>query len=154
MKKSTANELAKECIYTAFLQLVEQMPYSEITVTEIAKRAGVSRMTYYRNYSSKEDILIKQIDELLASFEKEIDSGRMQWKELWNLFFHHFRHSRLIAAMIKAGLQNDIYQCFSNHIHHIFQDRFLWDMTDYHNILLVDYQIGALFGLLRCLLMM
>lgn len=152
MKKSAANELSKECIYSALLQLMEQMPYSEITVTDIAKRAGVSRMTYYRNYSSKDDILLQCVDEMLCALEKNIAPSCIQWEEIWSSFFRSFRQSRLIAAVIKAGLKDDLFQCFSTHIHRTFQDKFLWDMTDYHNVLLVDYQIGALFGLLRSLL--
>lgn len=152
MKKSTANELGRECIYIALLQLMEQQPYSEITVTDIARRAGVSRMTYYRNYSSKDDILIQHIDELFRSIEGQIIPGRMQYSELWGLFFRQFRQSRLVAAVVKAELAESVFRCFSSHIRYLCQNLLLWDMTDYHNVLLADYQTGALLGLLRCLL--
>ncbi|MDE7246397.1 MAG: TetR/AcrR family transcriptional regulator [Lachnospiraceae bacterium] len=149
MKKSTANELAKECIYTALLQLMEQNAYSDITVTDIAKRAGVSRMTYYRNYRSKDDIFIQHIDGLFCSFETHIVPGCIEWNGLWSLFFQYFHQNQLITAVIKAELTESVFQCFSRHIHHICQDLLLWDMADYHNVLLVNYQIGALLGLLR-----
>lgn len=151
MKKAAAKELSKECIYTSLLQLMEQKPYSEISVTDIAKRAGVSRMAYYRNYRSKDEILLQRVDEMLYAFEENMAPGCVQRKELWSLFFQHFRQSPLTTVMIRAGLTESLFQCFSKHIHHICQDLLLWDMTDYHNILLVDYQIGALLGLLHCL---
>ena len=41
----------KGCLlYTS--RLMETKVYDDITVTEICRMAGVSRMTYYRNYSS------------------------------------------------------------------------------------------------------
>ena len=45
--------------------LLQQKRYEEITVSEIANKAGVSRMTYYRTYSSKEDIVIQHFKEKL-----------------------------------------------------------------------------------------
>lgn len=54
--------------------------------------------------------------------------------------------------MIRAGLEESLSECFNRHIYHIFQDLFLWDMADYHNVLLVNYQIGGLFSLLSYLL--
>ncbi|MCI1986608.1 MAG: TetR/AcrR family transcriptional regulator [Lactobacillus sp.] len=42
---------------TALLQLLEKQPLNEIKVTTLVTRAGVSRMAFYRNYQSLEDIL-------------------------------------------------------------------------------------------------
>ncbi|KRL84696.1 TetR/AcrR family transcriptional regulator [Lacticaseibacillus pantheris] len=42
---------------TALLQLLEKKPLAEIKVTELVARAGVSRMAYYRNFDTLEDIL-------------------------------------------------------------------------------------------------
>ena len=53
------NKLARERIVAALTELMSEKEYASITITEITQRAKVSRMTYYRNYSSKEDILRK-----------------------------------------------------------------------------------------------
>lgn len=47
-QKTISHELAKECIFTALMLLMEKQDYEKITITDIARRAGVSRMTYYR----------------------------------------------------------------------------------------------------------
>ena len=36
---------------------MKKAPYEKITISQIAERAGVPRMTYYRNYKTKEDVL-------------------------------------------------------------------------------------------------
>ena len=56
-----ANILTKECIVTALLRLMKVKSYSSISITDITNLAGVSRMAYYRNYKSKDDILINHL---------------------------------------------------------------------------------------------
>lgn len=49
--------LTRDCIRTALLQLLKDNEFENITITSIIKRAGVSRAGFYRNYSSKEEII-------------------------------------------------------------------------------------------------
>ena len=42
---------------TALLQLLQKAPLSDIKVTQLVQRAGVSRMAFYRNFDTLEDIL-------------------------------------------------------------------------------------------------
>ena len=72
-KKNQSNQLARECIVTALIQLTEQKPFSAITVSELTQRAGVSRMTYYRNYTSKEDVFQKYMDEIVEEYRQEAE---------------------------------------------------------------------------------
>jgi AcrR family transcriptional regulator len=37
--------------------LLNQKPYGKITVSDIARKAGIARQTFYRNYNKKNDIL-------------------------------------------------------------------------------------------------
>lgn len=52
-----SNTFVRKCIEAALIQLMETRTFESITVTDIARRAGVSRNAYYRNYASKEAIL-------------------------------------------------------------------------------------------------
>ncbi|MBE6703352.1 MAG: TetR/AcrR family transcriptional regulator [Ruminococcaceae bacterium] len=70
--KSASGCLAKECIVTALIELMKTQDYHTISITDIARKAGVSRMTYYRNYTSKEDILNKYMEEVGLSIHKKI----------------------------------------------------------------------------------
>lgn len=51
-KISSTNLFAKECIVSALIQLIYAKPLSSITISELCQKAGVSRMTFYRNYKS------------------------------------------------------------------------------------------------------
>ncbi len=48
-------------LVSALLQLLQEREYHTLTVTDIAKRAGVSRMAFYRNFSTKEALTARLI---------------------------------------------------------------------------------------------
>ncbi len=66
------NSLAKECIVTALVELMKVKDYNAITITDIAKKSGMSRMTYYRNYKSKDDIIIQYVNDIAANIHELI----------------------------------------------------------------------------------
>ena len=71
-------------IRTALLELLAEKPYVDITVTDIVNRAGVARISYYRHYSSVNDVVDSIVDELVSRLVKNtitIISSRD--KELW-----------------------------------------------------------------------
>ena len=57
LNNAESNRITRECMTTALLKLMKEKPFEKITVSDIVKRAGVSRTAFYRNYSVKEDIL-------------------------------------------------------------------------------------------------
>lgn len=73
------NKFVNDCIIQALLLLLKEKPCEKISVTELCKRAGVSRMAYYSNFSSIEDVLdraiykmhIEMIDKIGSPFRKE-----------------------------------------------------------------------------------
>ena len=56
-RRNITNEFLKECIADALIKLLQEKPMENISISEITDLAGVGRSTYYRNFTSKEDIL-------------------------------------------------------------------------------------------------
>lgn len=54
-------------LITALLQLLKNNNLNDITVTQVVKKAGVSRMAFYRNFETLNDVLI-------AYFKPKIDA--------------------------------------------------------------------------------
>ncbi|CRH91822.1 mycofactocin system transcriptional regulator [Chlamydia trachomatis] len=52
-----SNQLTRESIETALVFLLEKKDLNQISISELVKKAGVSRNAFYRNYKSKEEIL-------------------------------------------------------------------------------------------------
>ena len=62
-RKNVTNAIIRESITEALLILMKQKPFAQINITEIVQKAGVGRVTFYRNYSSKEDVLVSTLNE-------------------------------------------------------------------------------------------
>ena len=60
--------LVSEYIEEALLLLLEKKEYKAITISEICQKAGVTRMSFYRNFESKEDILRRWMKSITDSF--------------------------------------------------------------------------------------
>lgn len=68
---SPSNQFAKQCLAEALFRLLEERELDDISVTDICKEAGFSRMAYYRNFQSKRDILTQYMYLLADDFRRE-----------------------------------------------------------------------------------
>ncbi len=113
MKKKNRDErsaLSREWMCTALLQLMANRPFNRISITEITKKAGVSRITFYRHYQSKEDIFIKKLDTI---FEEFYTSTKPHWSSpdyTYQASTVAFRfvaeNENLVLKMVDAGISH------------------------------------------------
>ncbi len=95
----------REWIFEALLLLLETTPYDKINITNITKKAGVARQTFYRNYKSKDEIIIKYLDDVfkerLLILKKLHDNNSND--ALNDLFFADLKkHRESLLKIIKA----------------------------------------------------
>ncbi len=62
-----------KAIKGAFSQLVLEKNYSDISITELAKRAEINRKTFYLHYSSLDDLVNDIEREIVETFLKSIE---------------------------------------------------------------------------------
>lgn len=68
------NRLVVESLQGALLQLIGKKDYDSITVTELCAKAGVSRMAFYGNFTSKDDIINKIVYDLQSEMLNRLGS--------------------------------------------------------------------------------
>ena len=56
-RRTETTEYLKGCVADALIELMETTPLEKIKVQDITDRAGVGRVTYFRYFESKTDIL-------------------------------------------------------------------------------------------------
>lgn len=105
---------ARRCLAEALVQLMDSRDYREISITDISRRAGVSRMTYYRNYQSKEEILSDYMRTLVEQFMEEVHrklpgTGSRSY-ELILYAFEYFQHYRGFALCLARANLSSILQ--------------------------------------------
>lgn len=113
---NSQNLITKESILTALMILMEKKNFKEISITELTKKAGVSRMAFYRNYNNLEDIITDYLDEFFeASYKELVICEKNDNNEILIRFFSYFReHKKLIDNLIKANLANLIQERCTN----------------------------------------
>ena len=119
-KRLEENLRVKTAITEAFLHLLESSTAENISVSEITKIARVSRMAYYRNFTSKLEIIRFYYDEiifhemetmLINSDEEEINFGT---KEYGGAFFTVMkRHQKHILMLEELGYSGMLLQAFN-----------------------------------------
>ncbi len=103
MSKEKQIEETYELIMGAFLTLLKEKSFNEITLTEIANNAGVARMTLYRHFKTKEQILIYRADMKVKQFKSYTEQTSPSTEDLINNFFIFFKElplSQLITTDI------------------------------------------------------
>ena len=114
MKKriSQTNIQVKQDMYKALLRLMENKTFSSISVSDITSEARVSRMSFYRNYNSIENILTEHLAEVVEEYkakEAEEDDTEdrtafYEKKYMLRCFRFFYLHREFIDALITAGM--------------------------------------------------
>lgn len=74
--KGNAKSLySKNQILTALLQLMQQKPFNEITIKEIAENALITRKTFYRNFDKKIDVLNLEINKVIHTYLEAVENA-------------------------------------------------------------------------------
>ena len=98
-----SNLLTREAIETALLQLLEKKDLTKISISELVKRAGVSRAAFYRNYDSKEEILESVFKRTVHNIMEQLHHYDLK-TDLYLVWVHLFREARKEARVIQLAV--------------------------------------------------
>ena len=113
--KNEAHDMVIESLTQGLLQLMTQKPLAQINVSELCDRAGVSRVSFYRNFKSMQDILIQYLtactDEWYQTFSQKPDEEFLSCFCV-ELLEQYRRHADLIRLLYN----NDAAHLLKEHI--------------------------------------
>ena len=112
-----SNRLTREALEISLMQLLEKKELAKITISELVHRAGVSRAAFYRNYSSKEQMLeeifgktVQKIMDKLGQFNL-----RTELYQVWIILFKEAKkEARLISLAVDYNLEKYLTQAVFN----------------------------------------
>lgn len=117
-KKNEGNRFTRLCIGDALIALMKQRELKKITVSDISKKAGLSRMTYYKYYIKKEDIINDYLAELVMEYMNEDNRhpelGTMSFQHI--LFSLNFfdKYADFFITLENSGLHSLIINTINN----------------------------------------
>ena len=115
--------VAEERIALALLELLNVKPFDRISITEITEKASVSRVSYYRHFSSREDILLKHCTYVLDSIVEGFRSGIISnCYDFWQRLYKYLGETNLVSCMQKAGLEKEFFCIFEDRMSIIFSE--------------------------------
>lgn len=141
---------AKACIYQALVLLMDTTPYEKISITDICARAGVSRMAYYRHYSSKHDILLQPLRRRLDELLRKVEAGTLRGPlAYWTEYFRCLRQDDLIPLVFRAGLSPQMDEFHADHVRQMYSSVEGWDFDKPWQRMHLHYGMGGAASLLR-----
>ncbi len=99
-------------IQRAFMTLLSEKNYMDITVTDIVKKANVARTSFYRNFNSIGELVDFMIDERHTFFEEEVlpvltSNDERNWREfLFHFFYQISRDCKKMPPQNICSMQN------------------------------------------------
>lgn len=123
MKRHTVKDYYTEALF----ELLKKKPLAEITVSDLVKKSGASRASFYRNYLTKEQIIDEYLDAVFGDiYQNHPLSPAGMREEVCAVFRDLLAHKERLRVLKTAGLLDRI-------------DRFL-----YRNTLAEIQRLGVL----------
>lgn len=108
-RRSENTAYLKGAISDALIRLMEDTPIDKITIQEITDLAGVGRMTYFRHFHSKTDVLVFKLEQLWEGWWEEhpcIYKIGCYEHALW--FFSFWYSIRQLLSLLYRQKQDDV----------------------------------------------
>ena len=94
-----------EALSDALFEAMREKPFRRVTVTEICRRAGLTRRTYYRNVEDRIDLVDWKTDDLVTRLIEGTDYESVDAVSLYGNFFRFwFRNRQFLATVYAQGL--------------------------------------------------
>lgn len=116
VRKNKNNIFVRECITQAFFELLKNKSFEEITVTDIIKKSGVSRMGFYRNFTTKEsvvedyilDVFVETVEEIKKTRKLDFSTDRVMTTTLENFK----KYAEIIKLFLSKNMEFLLYDCY------------------------------------------
>ena len=116
MNNAEQKRFFQQCLYDALMQLMQEKKFEKISVGELCDRAGVSRMTYYRSYNNKEDILLQHLDECFAEYMRDLQVQDFYGVALSFFRFWQGKEKPFLIAVVRSGLSAQLMDQFYGYL--------------------------------------
>ena len=116
-------EQSKQKMSQALISVMKQYDYKDITVTQIAQEAQLSRKTFYRLFTDKDAILTLCFDNLFQQAFMRIKSQNTQhYWEVVQIYFDFWEEQKdLLYLLQKSNLLHRLFEYSYQHSMEVFE---------------------------------
>lgn len=109
MKKDEMSYV-QEKITLALLALLESHDIDELAVSDIVREAGVGRASFYRNFTTKRDVMTKHLQRLIQEWGKEFEATGDITKFSETLLKHYYKHKDVYLLLYRQNLAGMVFE--------------------------------------------
>ncbi len=105
-KRKVANLRVRKSITDALFELMQKKPITDISITEIIRKAEVARVSFYRNYESKEDVLVGLVRDALDDYRETADYDLKDFfsmKNIVRVLEYYLRYGSYVLNLHRSG---------------------------------------------------
>lgn len=135
--------IVRESLTQALFLLMAEQELNTIRVTDLVRKAGVGRVSFYRNFSNKEDIIISYLKGKSAELLEESKTSQTPSELTVFKFLHQLKDDLLVIH--KQGLGHLLYQTIVDYNRQTAYDLGL-DLSSYE----LSFHSGAAWGVIDC----
>lgn len=102
------SRFTRQCIGESVISLMQTKNFEDITISDIVRRAGVSRMTFYHYFHTKSEVLNDYIHELIGQYVEECSrtlgiEGFCDRAHIRHAFLFFDKHSEAFITLANAN---------------------------------------------------
>ena len=117
LSNKQAKMVTKSCLQTALIQLLDKKELSDISVSELARRAGVSRTAFYSNSQTVDDVLSELIDQELKEVNNSIWEAINREEDFFPPIIQKMKDNYdLYSLLMKANIEKTAFFQFRDYI--------------------------------------
>lgn len=108
-------EFLKECLSDALIRLMREKPFDKISINEMAEEAGVNRSTWFRNFTSKNEVLTFKFVQLWNRWADEraiAVRNRFTLDNAKDFFQFNYEIKHILQVVYAANMQSAVYDAF------------------------------------------
>ena len=108
MNNEEKNTYVKQQITRTLIQLLEEKDISDISIKELCDTAMIGRASFYRNYSSKDNVIATYAHELISNWGEALEKNpEANIRNFFEHLFNHFAENRTFyLSLHKQGLSS------------------------------------------------
>ncbi len=144
MGNAKTTEFLKECLADALIKLLKNKPIEKITVPEISETADVGRTTFFRNFTSKTEMITFKLIKLWGRWAEEhnlVERSKFTLDNAVDFFAFNNTIKELLVIIYHRDLQPAVYDAF----YKVMMPQFGADANECYRSRFYSY---GLFGLL------
>ncbi len=118
MNNEQKNTYVKRQITLALLKLLKEKPITEISISELTQKAQIGRVSFYRNYQTKEDVLKEESNRLIKEWGELYEANPESSPETLfpSLFDFYREHKEFYTILYQAGMASIMQETILNTI--------------------------------------